>query len=315
MNQGFLPGDELVQTSTGKALYEVEKRLPRIQSIRVLDLEKQSERVLAEAPLRLQIARGELRIKRMGVDWEEELSRRQSVADDEKLHAAMRIMREIEQLRKRYEVSFNKAFFLLTEKAKSDDGPDRLTLPSRSHAYRLWKRHRAGLPLRLGDVYKGNRNPRYDEKVDEVIKDLAYTHYLTPASRWTLPELTEFVNLTLHETKRLPATQKVSKAYVQRVIWRELHADPEHARMDPSDAIGAKAVASQRLRISGLFERVEQDALTAWPKKCSSGQPGSMPTLPPALSIKFSWWSAARPARQPCPTRANGLNFASADKS
>lgn len=261
MNQGFLPGDELVLASTGKTLYEVEKRLPRIQSVRVLDLEKQTECVLAEAPLRLQVALGELRIKRMGVDWEEALSRRQSGADDEKLHAAMRVMQAIEQLRKRYEVSFNKAFCMLREQGRSDDGPERPTLPSRSQAYRWWQRHRAGLPLRLGDVYKGNRSRRYDVKVDEVIKDLADTHYLQVESRWDLPTLTDFINLTLHDSNLLPKTQAVSKAYVQRVIQLELDADPEHARMDPRDAVSAKAVASQRIRISGIFERVEQDGL------------------------------------------------------
>lgn len=52
-----------------------------------------------------------------------------------------------------------------------------------------------------------------------------------------------------------------SRRYVQRVIHYELHTDADLARMDPRDAISAKAVASQRLRISGLLERVEQDGL------------------------------------------------------
>lgn len=261
MTPGFLPGDELVQPETGEVLYEIVERIPRIRSIRVLDLEQDEERVLKEEPLRRQVASGELRVVRGGVDREQHVARRQSVADDERLQAVTRFVSTLDQTRKRFEVSVSKAYAMLSEQNESASGPDRLTLPSRSHAYRLWRRFRNGMPLRLGDVNKGNRNPRYDEKLIEAIKEIADDLYLEQKSVWTLPDLTEYINQELHDKNRLPANQTVSRRYVQRVIHNELHTDAELARMDPRDAASEKSVATRRIRISGLLERVEQDGL------------------------------------------------------
>jgi putative transposase len=68
------------------------------------------------------------------------------------------------------------------------------------------------------------------------------------------------VNLRLHEAELLDASRRVSKRFLQRVVTAD-HADPDHKRMHPHDAIAAKAVARQRIRIASMFERVEQDAL------------------------------------------------------
>lgn len=56
MTPGFLPGDELVPSSADKTLYQVKHVIPRIQRVRVLDLENRDERLLDEAELRMQVS-------------------------------------------------------------------------------------------------------------------------------------------------------------------------------------------------------------------------------------------------------------------
>jgi|GEM_PF-3995146 len=58
--QGFLPGNELVQVSTGQLRYIVEDLLPRIQRVKVTDIELRDERLVDEAELRLMVASGEM---------------------------------------------------------------------------------------------------------------------------------------------------------------------------------------------------------------------------------------------------------------
>lgn len=261
MSQGFLPGDELVRRDTGDALYQVVVRIPRIRSIRVLDLEQEEERSLKEDSLRRLVAAGELRVVRKGLDRERHVARRQSPADDEKLQAATRFVRTLDQTRKQFGVSLSKAHAMLVEQNAAAHEPDRLWVPSLSHALRLWGRFLNGQPLRLGDVNKGNRTPRYDDEVIGAVKDLAKTYFLKQGSVWTHLQLTKYINQELHAQALLPSDRAISQRCVKRVIHDELCTDTDLARMDPNDAKSAKAVAKQKIRISGLLERVEQDGL------------------------------------------------------
>lgn len=263
MRHGFLPGDELVQSSTGHALYVVERVQPRIQRIEVLDVERRQKDLLDETELRSQVAAGDIRVRRRGVDWETGLDRRSDT--DSKVHethqALMRFLKELKRLRSDCGVSFNRAYEILVKEAGSVESTDEKKLPSRSHAYKLWKRDRDGLPLHKGHAAKGNRTPRYPEEVLNKVKDLAEQQFLLTHSRWTQRSLTELVNQQLHDSGSLPLNKNVSKAFVQRVVLTQVHADPEHRRLHPHDAIAAKAVARHKIRIAGPFERVEQDAL------------------------------------------------------
>ena len=259
MTPGFVPGDELFAASNNEALYQVEICLPRIQSIKALDLNRRTEVILEESELRQQIASGHLRVRRHGVVLTAPKTKR-SVEEDAATLANLRVLSALNSMRKQRDQSFNKAYDTLREHFLAGQAPAIAVLPSRSHAYRLWNLERRGLPTRKGNAAKGNRTPRYSDEVLKVVKDSAEL-YLQTHSKWTLRTITEYINLQLHDSSLLPKESRVSKKFVQRVIHEELHADPEHARMPPHDAIAGKAVASRTIRVEGLFERIEQDGL------------------------------------------------------
>ena len=260
MTAGFLPGDELVQSSSGQVLYVVESVLPRIQRVKVVDLEHREEKLLDESELRPRVVSGDIRVLRKGVGRAGALHDR-TEAEDHAHHAAMLFLQELLQLKRRYGVSFSRAYAILVEEVLPEQGEQASTPLSLSQAYRLWERERDGIPLHLGHAAKGNRTPRYAAEVYAVVKDLAQQHLLHTHSRWTMRTLTELANLRLHDAGLLPKATQVSQDFVQRIVRTQVHADPSHKRMHPRDAIAAKAVASGRIRIAGVFERVEQDGL------------------------------------------------------
>lgn len=259
MMQGFLPGNELVHVSSGRVLYIVEALLPRIQRVKVTDVLNRDERFIDEAELRLKVASGEIDVVRKGSSQTRALHAR-TVAEDQAHQRSLQFLHQLHQLQSKYGVSFSKAYSYWKQAHASGD--QQLAAPmSLSQAFRLWERERNGTPLQLGNAAKGNRTPRYATEVYKVIEDLARAQLLMPRSRWTMRTLTELVNQQLHEMGLLPTSQNVSRDLVQRVIHERVHADPEHKRMPPREAIGAKAVAGGKIRIARPFERVEQDAL------------------------------------------------------
>lgn len=260
MTPGFLSGDELIQSSSEKVLYEVRSVVPRIQRVKVLDLENRDEKLLDEAELRMQVASGHIRVRRRGMDREELLrdrSEREDATTDKTLHFIQAVL----HLKRQYKVSFRQAYTMLVKQVLPEQGAQTLTPLSLSQAYRLWERERNGMPVRMANATKGNREPRYAPEVYDYVKEQAEQLFLQPKSRWTLRTLTDRINQLLHEYGVLPKQRNVSRDFVQRVIRNQVHADSEQARMDPKDAISAMAVAGRRIRVDGMFMRVEQDAL------------------------------------------------------
>jgi putative transposase len=256
---GFFPGNELVQTSTGDVLYIVESLLPRIQRVKVIDMEHSDERLIDEAELRAKVASGEIRVVRKGAPQAAALHTL-TAAEDEANQVALQFLHELQSMRVKYGVSFHKAYSYLAQASSADR--QQLPVPvSLSQAYRLWERERNGAPLRMGHAAKGFRGPRYKPDVYERIEALAREYLLTTHSRWNATVLTELVNLTLHKENILPKTQKVSRHLVKRIVHTRVHPDPSHKRLLARDAKAAKAVAAKKTRIARPFERVEQDAL------------------------------------------------------
>ena len=159
-------------------------------------------------------------------------------------------------------VSVNRAYEDLREKS-AKGAPDAVEhpLPSKSTIYRHLARSRAGLPLLRPNSAKGNRTARHSDAVRELIVDLAEEHYLVPKSRWTLDKLIEEVNRQAREQHLLPPDKGLGKEYVTKVIHEDATTDVDKARMDPADAIAAKAIAKNHISVLLPFQRVEQDAL------------------------------------------------------
>lgn len=260
MMQGFLPGNELVQVSSGRLLYIVESLLPRIQRVKVTDMESRDEKLMDESELRLRVASGEIEVVRKGSPQMGALHAR-TEAEDQMHQSALQFLHDMHQLQRKYGVSFNKAYTFMVEASSPAQGGQAPPPLSLSQAYRLWERERNGIPLHLGQAARGNRTPRYGPDVYKIIEDLARDHLLQTHSQWTIRTLTELVNLRLHEKELLPKSQNISRDLVQRVIHSKVHPDPDHKRMPRRRAIAAKAIAGGRIRIARPFERVEQDAV------------------------------------------------------
>lgn len=260
MTTGFMRDDELVQASSGEPLYVVQRVIPRIQRVQVLDVEKRDFVVVDDGDLRFKVASGELRVLRRGKDWAHALQDR-SHTDDTSHQNALQFLSELLQLRRQYQVSFHRAHDMLVNEVLPTRGEQELKPLSLSQSYRLWTRERNGVPLHVGNAAKGNRARRYPDEVYDTIENIAKELFLKPHSRWTLRQVTQAINGRLHETQVLPKSKEVSRDFVKRTILSEADADPSHVRMDPKDAIAAKAVACKRYRVASVFERVEQDAL------------------------------------------------------
>jgi putative transposase len=260
MTPGFLPGDELVPASSDEPLYEVSDVVARIRRVRVLDLTSNDEKLIDEAELRMQIASGSLRVRRRGVDREQLLHAR-STSEDQATQATLEFHFQVLNLMQQYGYSFRRAYIKLVKEVLPEQEKLALKTLSLSQAYRVWNRERNGVAVRLPDANKGRRGPRYDTKVYECIKEKATELFLRTKSRWRMKSLTEDINDQLHEDGVLPKDKKVSRDFVKRVIQTQVNPNPKAARMDAKDAIGAMAVAGQRIRIDGILMRVEQDAL------------------------------------------------------
>jgi putative transposase len=133
--------------------------------------------------------------------------------------------------------------------------------PSRPTAYRHLARRRQDLPILFGNSGKGNRSPRYSEAVTRLVIEKSEQLFLVTKSRFTLSKLTEHINNVAHDDGLLSRATSISRKYVERVIHEHLTRDSEKARMDPKDAIAAKAIAGNRIRIAAPFMRIEQDGL------------------------------------------------------
>ncbi|CAJ3214738.1 DDE-type integrase/transposase/recombinase [Burkholderia pseudomallei] len=112
-----------------------------------------------------------------------------------------------------------------------------------------------------GDGNKGNRTQRYDQQIVDLICDAANALYLQPKSRWTLPDLTDYINDRARESGWFAPGKPIGRRFVAKTILNYLSVDPEIDRMDPKDVAAAKSFAKNRILAALPFERVEQDAL------------------------------------------------------
>lgn len=133
--------------------------------------------------------------------------------------------------------------------------------PSRATVYRYLARDIKGLPVILANANRGNRTPRYKDEVTNLVKTVCKQELLKPNSRWTIRDVTKMCNRRLHDDGVFKQHERMSNKYVRTVIYEQLSTDPEFDRTDPKLRAAQKSVAKGRLRVDGLLQRVEQDAL------------------------------------------------------
>lgn len=279
-------GDQVIDSARKRTL-TVSSTLVISGRIRVLNEEDNTEEMLPLSDLGRGISGGTFRVVRQGAPR----LAPSDIADKNLTDAialALRATRVIQDRAQANRISFNKA---VEEVSKEHaDGPVQTTsadadtdadenqvttttaLPSKATLYRYADRIRRNLPPLRGDANKGNRDDRYSGQVIELISSLASEHYLKNGSRWNITAVTKFANQELHDRGFIEAEASVSKKFVKRVILR-LCPDPSGPRMDPKDRSAAKSVAKAPIRVNGLLQRVEQDALhLPWRFKTAHGE-------------------------------------------
>lgn len=217
--------------------------------IKVLDLATHTERYVEYEALCKGIAVGQFRVERPGLPTPSEILK-QRPEDDEALGAAMELVAMVKREMQATGASVNKAYGQLLEKESKGELTDlQGKLPSKATIYRHVQNDRQCLPLLRGNHAKGNRTARFSDAVRDLIAEQADQLYLVPKSKWSLKSLAEHVTLLAQEQGHLPQERSLSRDYVLKVILEDLSSDPEKDRMDPKDAIAAKAVARNRIRV------------------------------------------------------------------
>ena len=168
-------------------------------------------------------------------------------------------LRAIESHRRKHQVSIRQAYMM--EKEHLEATQSGTSLAPLSTIYRYLHAKRNGLPLLRGPKNKGNRNTRYDPLIRSLIIEAANRLFLQPSSRWTINDLTKYVNDQGRGTGMLTDTQSLSRKFVKKCIHEGASIDSEIDRMDPKLVAAAKSIASHRILAQVPFERVEQDAV------------------------------------------------------
>lgn len=258
MSHRLVANDELFQPGSHLPRWQVLDPRPRYGRIKLFDCAEHLEKYKEAAEINDALVAGQLVLRRQGAA-PVSVASQDDPQLDERLHAALRALSQVQHLQRTKGLTFAKAYAEVLDEVSATDGHS--AFPSRATLYRYAKLHRNGLPPLRGDKNKGNRKARYDERIEQLICDTANTLYLKPGSRWTLRELTSRVNAAAVEHGWLRPAARISRAFVSKTIALNLSADPEIERMDPRLVSAAKSIAKHRIVAFLPLERVEQDAL------------------------------------------------------
>ncbi len=139
---------------------------------------------------------------------------------------------------------------------------EKMAMCSARQAYRIMKMSQSDthdlMPAYDG---RGNREPRYAERMKAIIKEHAKNLYAVKKSKITIMKLTDIVNESAHSEGILGKNKNVTRKFVRTVLINELNSDLDHKRLDPRVAKSAKAVAQNRIRPGAPLQRVEIDTL------------------------------------------------------
>ena len=252
-------GDELFDVGQQKTTMLVTSTALPHARVRVLYLEDDVERVLKMEDICRLVGSGAINIERK----RKLISSPAAQADpslDKATIEAMRVTAEVLAYCTRYTVSTCAAYEAVRDKHARTCGEGASSrFPSRATVYRYLKAERSGVPLLCGNKNKGNRLPRYGENVIVLIADVAQ-QFLVTESRWNIRAITAASNLRARDEGLIEGPD-ISRKFVEKVIFEHLCTDVELARMNPQARAAQRAIAGSRIRVSGVLQRVEQDAL------------------------------------------------------
>lgn len=255
-------GDKLVLPGKPDSYIEVLDGRIHAGTIHIFDSEKREDRYVDEAVIRAGISAGSLVLLRKG------MPRVGIVAqyDNPALHAKVRLLhdalRRIDTFRAQRGLSFDAAIPLAREDFMKEHAND-LTVcafPSRATLFRARQKQQLGLPVLIGDKNKGNQTARYSKDLVEFIEGVIVDEFLSTESKWTLLDLTTYINREARRRNLHVAKHAISRKFVVATI-HGLTVDAEYDRMDPLNRVAGKSFAKKRIRAAFPFARIEQDAV------------------------------------------------------
>lgn len=255
-------GDRLALPGKSDSYFEVLDGRLHAGSIELFDAEKHSARYVKYDDIRVRISEGSLVLHRKGMP-------RVSIAaqyDNPELHSKVRllndILRRIDAIRDRRGLSFNAAIPLARDAYQTEnaDKPFVCPFPSPATLYRAHTNQLLGLPVLKGDKNKGNATARYSKELVEFVKDAIQDQFLVTESKWTVFDLTTFVNREARRRGLHIAKHAISRKFVCARI-ADVTVDADYDRMDPLNRVAGKSFAKKRIRAAFPFARIEQDAL------------------------------------------------------
>ncbi|MCC8402009.1 transposase family protein [Paraburkholderia sp. MMS20-SJTN17] len=255
-------GDKLMAPGKPESYLEVLDSRLHAGSVHVFDAENHEARFVAEARIRAAISDASLILYRKGMP-------RVSIAaqyDNPVLHAHVReltnALRRIDEIRKQRGISFDAAIPLARDAYARERVGQMLVrpFPSRAALYRAHKKQLLGLPVLNGSKNKGNDTARYSKDLVEFVEAVVNDEYLVPGSKWTVLDVTDYVNREARRRGLHVATNAISQKFVQKIIDTQT-VDDEYDRMDPLERVAGKSYVKKRIRAPFPFARIEQDAL------------------------------------------------------
>lgn len=270
-------GDELVDPRTNALVMQVTRPTLLAGKVCVLEAGAEVERWYPFEGVRAQIANGSWEVRRPGSpriaafpDRNDSTTCKHKVrrgrapghAEDTYLDSnerAMTVVRRVNEYCNRHKVSVHAAYAEIRAEFERER-PD-LAFPSLATVYRYLERHRSRSPLVRPDHLKGNRTERHHSGMYDLVCNVASETFLQEGSKWTLKELTDKCQREAISRGLLAPSSPLSMKFVRRVIVKRLHAMPEVTRLLAKDRPSKTSVATNRIRVDGIFQRVEQDAL------------------------------------------------------
>jgi putative transposase len=261
MTRTLLLHDRLAPPGNHDAYLEVLDPKPRDGHIKVFDADKLEDRYVSVASVLGDLDVGKLTVLRSGKPRFSHAAQPDDAALHERNRFLVDVMHRIKAIQKQRGLSFLQAYRVAEEAYNADASPESPPFPPQSTMYRYRKYDLCGLPMLRGNKNKGNRMPRYPMEVVNTICTAAKEHFLVQMSRWSLAQLTDYVDHSVRGTYLPERHAPISVRYVKRTIERFVTTDIEGGRMLPQDVGAAKSLAKKRIRAELPFERVEQDAL------------------------------------------------------
>lgn len=175
--------------------------------------------------------------------------------------------------------------------------PSGETIPmcSPRQVYRLFKlcsEHKIGLMPNYSA--RGNRSPRYGERVEEITLEVIRDQYAKPKTQITLGFVSEIVTRKARAEGVLEQVKAVSNKYVKSVMMEKWNTDLDYNRLDPRLAKSLKAVAKHRIKPGGALDRVEIDTLHLPFKVDLDGETLEniwvMLAIDCGTSVPLAWW-------------------------